>query len=342
MAEGVVKFLGCVLSVALLGQLTLRQSLAQPGSRGESDRSAASGSGPAVPRVLRNLEPPDNRIVTLPGSRAIRPLRVSRPASGGAVLPASSSGAPLNSPGIISSPPLLPTLPADAPPATVSQPGPAASDHPAPTPLSPTVAESSRPLPPPALTTVPAIGEPLTPPAILTDVSPETPVASMPASAANDSELATVPDRVTPAPLLPEIEPDPSAYSVDFQTDSALFLQRQIGQWTLYNTRNLLGKPQRQRPALDDSQQENGQIYAFQDPTGRYQELELDFDGDKGNLRTVFVYPKEMTWQDCRRAFGGKVSATQANKGRTFYSYTDRRLDVLVAPDGQVISLGLY
>jgi hypothetical protein len=42
-------------------------------------------------------------------------------------------------------------------------------------------------------------------------------------------------------------------------------------------------------------------------------------------------------------SFGGPTFAPPpANKGRTFYSYQNRRLDVLVAPDGKVISLGLY
>jgi hypothetical protein len=49
-----------------------------------------------------------------------------------------------------------------------------------------------------------------------------------------------------------------------------------------------------------------------------------------------------MTWQECRRQWGGEVSATEANKGRKFYSYVDRRLDVLVDAAGKVISLGLY
>jgi len=56
----------------------------------------------------------------------------------------------------------------------------------------------------------------------------------------------------------------------------------------------------------------------------------------------VFVYPWNMTWQECRREFGANVSATAANKGRIFYSYVNRKLDVLVAPGGLVISLGLY
>jgi hypothetical protein len=49
-----------------------------------------------------------------------------------------------------------------------------------------------------------------------------------------------------------------------------------------------------------------------------------------------------MTWQECEKSFGGNVQASQAKKGRTFYSFLDRRLDVLVDATGKVISLGMY
>ena len=39
---------------------------------------------------------------------------------------------------------------------------------------------------------------------------------------------------------------------------------------------------------------------------------------------------------------GGKVTSTEGNQGRIFHSYVNRRLDVLVDPRGNVISLGLY
>jgi hypothetical protein len=131
-------------------------------------------------------------------------------------------------------------------------------------------------------------------------------------------------------------------YPPAFEQNSALFCQKMIGEWTADDARFLLGQPVRQRPAYGDNQSVNGQIYAFPDPTGRYRELELDFESGSGLLRTVFVYPQNMTWQDCRRQWGGEVSATEANKGRKFYSYVDRRLDVLVDSGGKVISLGLY
>ncbi len=151
---------------------------------------------------------------------------------------------------------------------------------------------------------------------------------------------------IAPAPLkadLPSVlkAPKPNL-PADLERDTALFCQRRIGDWTEAEARKVLGEPLRQRVAYDDDQTESGRIFAFADPTGRYRELELDFSKGTGRLRTVFVYPWKLTWQECRRVWGGNVSSTEANKGRKFYSYLNRRLDVLVDPGGKVISLGLY
>jgi hypothetical protein len=132
------------------------------------------------------------------------------------------------------------------------------------------------------------------------------------------------------------------AYPAGFDSDSALFCQAMIGQWTQADAQALLGEPSRQRLALGEDQSETGLILAFADPTGRYKELELDFTNETGILRGVFAYPRKMTWQECRRVWGAHVTARKANQGRTFFSYLDRRLDVLVDPIGAVISLGLY
>jgi len=56
----------------------------------------------------------------------------------------------------------------------------------------------------------------------------------------------------------------------------------------------------------------------------------------------VFAYPNQMTWDDCRKLWGGNVNTTRTKNGRTFYSYLNRKLDVLVDHGGKVISLGLY
>ena len=145
------------------------------------------------------------------------------------------------------------------------------------------------------------------------------------------------PTTATPSPAIPK-----SLLPADFERDSGFFCQKLIGAWTEQDAYNLLGDPIRRRPAFDSGQGVNGHISAYSDPTGRYRLLELDFAQDTGLLRTVFVYPKKLSWQDCRRLWGAKVQSTEANKGRTFYSYANRRLDVLVDATGNVISLGLY
>jgi hypothetical protein len=124
--------------------------------------------------------------------------------------------------------------------------------------------------------------------------------------------------------------------------EGPIYFPKLIGTWKLADARRTLGEPVRQRPSLDADKTVNGQIYAFQDPTNRYKEVELEFSQDSGTLRAVFMYPTQMTWKDCRRLWGMNVNATEAGKDRTFYSYNNRHLDVLVDPDGKVISLGLY
>lgn len=133
-----------------------------------------------------------------------------------------------------------------------------------------------------------------------------------------------------------------AAFPPNFEKDSAVYCQKLIGSWSLEDATMLLGDPRSSRPAYDDQKKQNGTIYAFSDPTGRYRQIELDFDADSGSMRTVFGYPWNLTWQDCRKLWGANVSAAEANKGRRFYSYLNRRLDVLVDQGGKVISLGLY
>jgi hypothetical protein len=138
--------------------------------------------------------------------------------------------------------------------------------------------------------------------------------------------------RRAPRPILP----------AEFERDSGFFVQKLIGAWTDRDAYNLFGDFLRNRESLDDDRKPDGRIFAYSDPTGRYREIELDFARDTGLLRTVFLYPWKMSWAECRRNWGVKVQSTDATKGRVFYSYVDRHLDVLVDASGNVISLGLY
>jgi hypothetical protein len=156
-------------------------------------------------------------------------------------------------------------------------------------------------------------------------------------------KLDPAPDAAVEDPGKPYLRRSPKvAYPPNFERDSAIYCQKLIGQWSLEDATMLLGEPSASRAAFDDRQKQNGSIWTFSDPTGHYRQIELDFDSDSGTLRTVFGYPWNLTWSECRKLWGGNVNAAEANKGRRFYSYLNRRLDVLVDPSGKVISLGLY
>ncbi|HUB34397.1 MAG TPA: hypothetical protein VMA31_15270 [Bryobacteraceae bacterium] len=162
------------------------------------------------------------------------------------------------------------------------------------------------------------------------------PALSLPAPSA-------IPSNQPPAnPRATGLNPLKAYFPPEFEHDSAFFCQKLIGAWTEDDAYNLLGAPLRRRSAFDSDRSVNGQILAYADPTGHYRQIELDFAQNTGLLRTVFVYPFRMSWQECRRLWGANVQSTEANKGRTFYSYVNRRLDVLVDAGGNVISLGLY
>ncbi len=173
-------------------------------------------------------------------------------------------------------------------------------------------------------------------------------VTPEPAPPVAPADLTRIPG---PPPLPPTPAPDPERpvlrrgtppYPAEYGKESAVFCQKQIGIWAQGDAIELLGEPKRRRPSLNDEGTESGDILAFTDPSSRYREIELDFDRETGMLRTVFAYPWKLSWQECRKIWGSKVSAADADKGRMFYSYVDRRLDVLVDPGGNVISLGLY
>lgn len=219
---------------------------------------------------------------------------------------------------------------------------------PNPSPSAPAPAKSTAVLAAPAQAAAQAPA-PMTMPAI-PEKSPIAPAASIPSPKSDPFQTKPVeaalrremPKSPVDAESAAAAKPKP-ALPPDFAKDSALFCQKQIGHWKQADARALLGAPLRQRPAYgDDKKTPNGRIYAFSDPAGHYKELELDFDKSTGTLRTVFGYPPKLTWADCQRLWGSQVATADAREGRMFYSYLNRRLDVLVDQNGNVISLGLY
>jgi hypothetical protein len=153
-----------------------------------------------------------------------------------------------------------------------------------------------------------------------------------------------VPASIPPLPVVPNSAEPPAkpALPDEMKEQVAFYFQKYVGQWKEPDARKLLGAPLRTRAAYDEKNTANGKIYAFHDPTGRFREIELDFEGKTGTLRTVFAYPPKLSWQEMHRRWTGDVSAADAQQGRKFYSYANRRMDVLVDAQGRVISLGLY
>jgi hypothetical protein len=183
----------------------------------------------------------------------------------------------------------------------------------------------------------PAPVRPVDPAARKIAVAPPVPV---PSTIPVKLSLTTPPD--VPGLSKATLDPAKPGLSDEAAREMAFYCQKNIGKWKVADARMLLGAPLRNRPAYDENKVANGKIYAFRDPTGRYRELELDFDSKTGTLRTVFGYPPRLTWPEVRRRWSGEVTAADAQQGRKFYSYANRRMDVLVDPAGKVISLGLY
>jgi hypothetical protein len=189
-------------------------------------------------------------------------------------------------------------------------------------------------------------------PRAMAPASPSSAAASMPyvpkvlrEGKETDSAVFTLPVppkfEEGPPPVLRHTDPEPS-YPAPFVKDSVAFLTEQLNNWQEADAFELLGKAKRERTSYDDEGKPNGSIFAYDDPLHRYREFELDFEGDSGKLRSVFAYPMKLSWRDCRKTYGTSFTSADAGSGRIFFSYVNRRLDVLVDASGNVISLGIY
>jgi hypothetical protein len=167
---------------------------------------------------------------------------------------------------------------------------------------------------------------------VLAIASPPLPAQSVESAHAADEE--TLFSRIP-------VEDQEDDLPAELRAESAIYLQRRLGDWGQEDARKLLGEPLRRRDAFDKGEV-TGDIYAYRDPTRRYREFELLFNRESKTLRAVFIYPERMTWDDCRELWGDEVNTTQLANGNVFRSYQFRRLDVLADGAGKVINLGIY
>ena len=118
-----------------------------------------------------------------------------------------------------------------------------------------------------------------------------------------------------------------------------VFLERRFGVWTLDDAKAVLGEPHGHRFGAGDPIPE---IWAFDDPTKVARQVELLFDAKTKMFHDFYAYPVNMTWEDCKKIWGDNVKAQKGQNGNKFYMYKNRHMNVLVAPNGTVLSVGVY
>lgn len=117
----------------------------------------------------------------------------------------------------------------------------------------------------------------------------------------------------------------------EMQKSVAAFLGARLRTWTLNDARSTLGSPSSLAAG----------VYRFGDPTHQFEHLELRFDIDSTFLSHVNLFPVHMTWQECKQVWGENATAMHLRDG-IVQSYNDRRLNVYLDKNDNVISLGLY
>lgn len=163
-------------------------------------------------------------------------------------------------------------------------------------------------------------------------------------------------------PLAAVYEPEPAAHTEDSKALSSatattsrlpipeemrkgplVFLEQQMGHWTLADARHQLGDPVRQRDALVAGARPDGIIYAFPDPTNGFREFELNFS-KSGVMRAVYGYPVfgTVTLRSAQVLWGRNYRETKQANGTITYIYKDRHLIIVTDHHGTVINIGVY
>lgn len=173
--------------------------------------------------------------------------------------------------------------------------------------------------------------------------------ANTPTSLESVYEPEPTPEKVPPdvnVPTKPEASDTPrvkaAAIPEEMKKHSGIYLEKHLRVWTPEQAEPVLGAPLRRRPALNPSGSEIGDILAYRDPTGLFRELELNFDRQTKTLQTFYVYPWNMTWEQCKRLWGDDVIMKKNPDGTRHYTYKNRRVNVYCSKDGKVISYGVY
>jgi len=120
-----------------------------------------------------------------------------------------------------------------------------------------------------------------------------------------------------------------------------LFLEKQMGAWTLADAKGILGEPTSQRDALVGSTVD-GVIYGFPDPTNAMRQYELNFGNSNGRLRAVYAYPYSSSLKEAQALWGRDYRVVNNPNGTRSYIYRNRHLVVITNRDGAIIDIGVY
>jgi hypothetical protein len=167
--------------------------------------------------------------------------------------------------------------------------------------------------------------------------------SNQPRTLASIYEPEPPPDKpaTTAAVPMPASAPAPSLPAIpeEMKKSSAIYLQGKLGVWTLGDATKELGQYISYRQGVPAT---SADIFAFDDPTKQFRQIELSFS--KGNLKLagIYAYPFKLTWDECKQLWGNKVKTLKNADGSKFYQYKDRRLNVLVDKRGDVYNIGLY
>lgn len=124
---------------------------------------------------------------------------------------------------------------------------------------------------------------------------------------------------------------------------SSMFIEKYgMRTWTLEQAEAILGTPTSHRFYYDPKNNPTGDIYGFGDPTRQFRQFELSFDKFTRKMTDMFVYPYNLTWDECKKLWGDNVKHVKNPNGTHTYSYQNRHLNVLADKDGRVLNFGIY
>jgi len=149
------------------------------------------------------------------------------------------------------------------------------------------------------------------------------------------------PATASPAPAVASSSAASATASIpdEMKKSSLTYVEGKLHIWTVGDAIKELGQYISYREGTDRFP---SNIFGFEDPTKGFRQIELSFSKRDLKLENIYVYPWNLTWDQCKGLWGSNVKTIKNPNGTKFYMYKDRRLNVLVNNHGEVASIGIY